>query len=76
VYLPEYFDRVQKAESSERLKRYHCTPEQAAELASKAKVKKLIFNHIISADGAEEIVRRARKVFTGEVIAGKDLMRF
>ena len=76
VYLPEYFDRVEKGGSAERLKRYHCTPEQAAELASKAKVKKLIFNHIIPADGAEEIVRRARKVFTGEVIAGKDLMRF
>lgn len=76
AYLPEYFDRVDKAESAERLKRYHCTPEQAAELAGKAGVKKLIFTHIIPAEGGEEIVRRARKVFAGEVTAGVDLMRF
>ena len=77
VYLPEYFDRVEKsASSSERLKRYHCTPEEAADLATKAGVKKLIFTHIIPAESADEIVLRARKFFSGEVIAGKDLMRF
>ena len=75
VYLPEYFNR-EKANVMERLKRYHCTPEQAAELAAKAGVKKLIFTHIIPAEQSDEIVRRARKVFSGEVIAGKDLMRF
>ena len=77
VYLPEYFERVEKsAASSEKLKRYHCTPEEAAELAAKAGVKKLIFTHIIPAESADEIVRRARKLFSGEIIAGKDLMRF
>jgi ribonuclease Z len=76
AYLPEYFDRMQKPETAERLKRYHCTPEQAAELATKAGVKKLIFTHIIPADGADDIVRRARRLFAGEVVAGKDLMRF
>lgn len=76
AYLPEYFDRVDKPQSAERLKRYHCTPEQAAELANKAGVKKLIFTHLIPPDGADEMVRRAKKIFAGEVIAGKDLMQF
>jgi ribonuclease Z len=76
AYLPEYFDRVQDAQSAERLKRYHCTPEQAAEVAAKAGVGKLVFTHIIPAEGADEIVRRAKKVFAGEAVAGKDLMRF
>jgi ribonuclease Z len=76
AYLPEYFDRVDKPQSAERLKRYHCTPEQAAELATKAGVKKLIFTHLIPPDGADEMVRRAKKVFAGEVIVGKDLMQF
>ena len=76
AYLPEYFDRVDKPQSAERLKRYHCTPEQAADLAIKAGVKKLIFTHLIPPDGADEMVRRAKKIFAGEVIAGKDLMQF
>lgn len=76
AYLPEYFDRVDKPQSAERLKRYHCTPEQAAELATEAGVKKLIFTHLIPPDGADEMVRRAKKVFAGEVIAGRDLMQF
>lgn len=76
AYLPEYFDRVDKPQSAERLKRYHCTPEQAADLATKAGVKKLIFTHLIPPNGADEMVRRAKKVFAGEVIAGKDLMQF
>lgn len=76
VYLPEYFDKREKAAVGERLKRYHCTPEQAGELAQKAGVKKLVFTHIIPPDQSDEIVRRARKVFSGEIVAGKDLTKF
>ena len=76
VYLPGYFDRGGQNTVGERLKRYHCTPEQAAELAQKAGVKKLVFTHIIPPTASEEIVQRARKLFSGEVIAGTDLMRF
>ena len=76
VYLPEYFDNRESTNVKERLKRYHCTPEQAAELAQKAGVKKLVFTHIIPPDQSDEIVRRARKIFSGEVVAGKDLTRF
>jgi len=75
VYVPEYFGREGDA-VAERLRRYHCTPEQAAELAQKAGVKKLVFTHIIPPSASDEIVERARKLFSGEVVAGTDLMRF
>ncbi|MGE5113754.1 MAG: MBL fold metallo-hydrolase, partial [Acidobacteriaceae bacterium] len=76
AYLPEYFERREDKAVAQRLQRYHCTPEQAAELAQKAGVKKLVFTHIIPPDASDEIVRRARKVFSGEIVAGKDLTRF
>lgn len=75
VYVPEYFGREGDA-VAERLRRYHCTPEQAAELAQKAGVKKLVFTHIIPPSASDEIVQRARKLFSGQVVAGTDLMRF
>ena len=75
VYVPEYFGREGGA-VAERLRRYHCTPEQAAELAQKAGVKKLVFTHIIPPFASDQIVERARKLFSGEVVAGTDLMRF
>lgn len=76
VYLPEYFDRREDKKVAGRLKSYHCTPEEAGELAQKAGVKKLVFTHIIPPDQSDEIVRRARKFFNGEIVAGKDLTRF
>jgi len=75
VYVPEYFGKEGDA-VAERLRRYHCTPEQAADLAQKAGVKKLVFTHIIPPSASDEIVERARKLFSGEVVAGIDLMRF
>lgn len=75
VFVPEYFKREDDA-VAQRLRRYHCTPEQAAELAQKAGVKKLIFTHIVPPSASDEIVERARKLFSGEVVAGTDLMRF
>ncbi len=74
VYLPEYFQR--NPATAATLSRYHCTPEQAAELARKAGVKKLVFTHIIPPEESDEIVRRAKKIFDGEVVAGKDLTNF
>ncbi len=76
VYLPEFFNRERDEESAKRLRQYHCTPEQAAELATRAGVKKLVFTHIIPPEGGEEIVRRARKIFSGEIVLGKDLLEF
>jgi ribonuclease Z len=75
AYVPEYFGR-EDDQVAQRLRRYHCTPEQAAELAQKAGIKKLVFTHIIPPTASDEIVERARKLFSGEVVAGTDLTRF
>jgi ribonuclease Z len=77
VCLPEHFDRVERDPAvAERLKRYHSTPEEAAASAAKAGVKLLVFTHVIPKDGEKEILGRARKVFAGRIVVGKDLMRF
>ena len=79
VYLPEYFDRVRDPEKpgvAARLKRYHSTPEEAADLAAKAGVKLLVFTHVIPPDDDATILERARKHFAGVIVVGRDLMRF
>jgi len=77
VYLPEYFDRVEsKPAVAARLKRYHSTPEEAADLATKAGVKKLVFTHLVPPDEDAKILERARKRYAGPIVVGKDLMRF
>lgn len=76
VYLPEFFDKRGDTRVAQRLKRYHCTPEQAGDLAKKASIKKVVFTHIIPPEKSDEIVRRAKAVFEGDVIAGQDLMKF
>lgn len=76
VYLPEFFNRERDEESAKRLRQYHCTPEEAGQLAAKAGVKKLIFTHIIPPDRGDEILRRARTAYSGEIVLGKDLLSF
>lgn len=79
VHLPEHFDRVQdpkKPDVTARLKRYHSTPEEAAETAAKAGAKMLVFTHVIPGDAESEILRRARARFAGPVVVGRDLLRF
>lgn len=79
VYLPEYFDRTQSPERpgvAARLKHYHSTPEEAADAATKAGVKLLVFTHLVPPDQENMILERARKHFNGRIVVGKDLMRF
>ncbi len=78
VYLPEYFDRVHRdrPEVAARLKHYHSTPEQAANVASKAGAKLLVFTHLVPANQESTILQRASKHFTGRIVVGKDLMHF
>jgi len=77
VYLPEYFDGVEKRqEVAARLKRYHSTPEQAAEVASKAGAKLLVFTHLVPPNQDGTILERASKHFSGKIVVGKDLMHF
>ena len=79
VYLPEYFDRTESPEKPgvpARLKRYHSTPEEAADLATKAGAKMLVFTHLIPPNEEAKILERAHKHFAGPIVVGKDLMRF
>jgi ribonuclease Z len=78
VYLPEYLDGVdaKKPEVAARLKRYHSTPEQAADVASKAGAKLLVFTHLIPPNQDSTILERAGKHFSGKIVVGKDLMHF
>src|SRR5262249_17147876 len=77
VYLPEYFDHVERQpEVVARLKRYHSTPEEAGDVASKAGVKLLVFTHLVPPNQESTILERAGKHFAGRIVVGKDLMHF
>lgn len=78
AYLPEYFDRVHARDPdvAARLKRYHSTPEQAADVARKAGVKLLVLTHLIPPNEERTMLERARTRFDGRIVVGKDLMRF
>jgi ribonuclease Z len=52
----------------------HSTTEEAAEIAKKSSVKKLILNHISSRyQDEEQLISRSREIFPGVILA-KDLM--
>ena len=62
------------------IKDYHMSPVIAAELAKEAEVKKLVYVHVVPALQNEKIEQAFLKgvsdVFTGEVVLGKDMMKF
>jgi ribonuclease Z len=76
AYLPEHFDRADSPEVAARLKHYHSTPEEAGRVATAAGVKKLVLTHLIPGDADAIFLERARKRFSGEIVIGRDLMRF
>jgi ribonuclease Z len=55
---------------------YHTTPEQAAAIAQRAKVKVLLFTHVIPPLPIRELdgpfLGRSRQIFHGKVIVGRD----
>lgn len=51
----------------------HLTPSQAGELATKAKVKKLILTHFYPAVERIDIAGEAKKTFDGEIVLAEDL---
>lgn len=57
----------------EILKQEHCTPKQAAEIASEAGVKCLVLTHLLPNTDKEEIYKEASEYFNGTVIVGEDL---
>jgi ribonuclease BN (tRNA processing enzyme) len=56
----------------------HTSPEDAARIAQRAGVKKLVLSHLVPGDDipGEEWEARARPYFDGEVICGVDLDQF
>ena len=59
---------------------YHMSPVIAAELAKEAEVKKLVYTHVVPPVPNEKVQQMYLKgvsdVFTGEVVFGKDMMKF
>ncbi len=55
---------------------YHSTVEQAAQTAARARVRTLVFTHMVptpAPDAADEWVALAAKHFDGEILFGRDL---
>ena len=53
---------------------YHSTPQDAAEIANKAHVKKLVLFHIIGeSEKFKPFREEAQKIFDGEVVIAKDM---
>lgn len=68
----ETADNLYKSVSSNAL-----TIEQAGEVAQAAGVKTLVLSHFVPGNGAvpdQVFVDEARKAFSGEIIAGRDLL--
>jgi ribonuclease Z len=74
--LPEYLDGVDKPEVANRLKSYHTTPEEAGQIAQRARVKLLVLTHLVPGKDEAAFRERAGKHFKGKIVVGRDLMRF
>jgi ribonuclease Z len=82
VFMPGYFFEPDHASQgrgdpvavARRLSRYHTNAEQVGKIAAAAKVKKLVFTHIIPSKDGEKMRELASKNFKGEIIVGSDLL--
>jgi len=78
ILIHEVLDQ-ERAGLNQEIVDYHSTPEQVAELASQANVRKLVLTHIIPpTQGAEDILELKETIkrgYSGEVVIGKDLTR-
>lgn len=55
------------------LKNEHCTPGQAAEIATEARVGCLVLTHLLPNTDRQQVYEEASKYFDGTVIVGEDL---
>jgi len=53
----------------------HLTPSLAGQVASEAKVKKLVLTHFYPVFEGINIYERCRKYYSGEIVLGEDLMK-
>ena len=56
--------------------RGHLTPGEAGELASAARVKKLVLTHFYPECEGADILDQCRETYSGEIILAEDLLRF
>jgi ribonuclease BN (tRNA processing enzyme) len=54
----------------------HLTPGLAADIARKARAKRLVLTHLYPQCDEVDIVKQARKAYKGEIFAAEDLMTF
>jgi len=54
----------------------HLTPSLAGQIATEAKVKKLVLTHFYPLFQGVNVYERCRKYYSGEIILGEDLMMF
>jgi ribonuclease Z len=76
VYSPRVFSRFDNPQVAARLSRYHTDAEQVGKIAAEAGVKMLVLTHVIPPEESDKIRELAAKNFKGEIVVGKDLMRF
>ena len=60
---------------NERKVRGHLTPAEAGELATAARVKKLVLTHFYPECEEADILGQCRKTYSGEIILAEDLLR-
>ena len=76
VYSAGAFSKYDNPQVAARLSRYHTDAEQVGKIATEAGVKMLVLTHIIRPEDSDKIRELAAKNFKGEIVVGKDLMRF
>lgn len=54
----------------------HLVPEDVGEIASSAKVKKVVLTHLYPVFKSQNPVKQVSKIFKGDIIEGRDLMKF
>ncbi len=76
VASPESFRRAGiSAERTASVISHHITPEKAADVFARVKPRLAVFSHIVQPDATdEELIGPTRKVYSGAVEVGEDLM--
>jgi len=52
----------------------HMSPKECGEIATKAKIKKIILTHFYSVKGKYDYKQQARQYYKGPIVVAKDLM--
>lgn len=71
-------DSLSKSDPQYNILMHHTTPEQAAKVFNKAQPKLAVYSHIVKIQGLteEDIMKKTKANYSGEVIMGEDLMSF